>query len=213
MAPTLPRAREAWQRLYSKRGLHYGGTGDIGLLSPHIRKGMLALDAGCGDGKTTEALARRCDVVACDFSREALLSLRSQRDPDRVVDSVECNITQLPFGPEKFDIVSCVHALSHMLEQERSAAATELQKAVKKGGFVFVEVFGRGDIRFGEGQEVEDASYLRGDGIMTHYFREGEVPSLFQEMEPVTELGSVRRVIFGATAGKRDVLRVLLRKS
>jgi len=174
---------------------------------------MLAMDAGCGDGKTTEALARRCDVVACDFSREALLSLRSQRDPDRVVDSVECNIIQLPFGPEKFDIVSCVHALSHMLEQDRNTAAAELQKAVKKGGLVFVEVFGRGDIRFGEGQEVEDASYLRGDGIMTHYFREGEVPSLFQEMEPVTELGSVRRVIFGATAGKRDVLRVLLRKS
>jgi len=206
------RAREAWQKLYSKRGLHYGGSGDISLLKPHLRKGMLVLDAGCGDGKTAEAVARLCDVVACDFSREALNSLRTQRDPDRIVELVECNLQKVPFASEKFNAVTCVHALSHMLEKGRWAAAEQISKAVVPGGLLYVEAFGRGDMRCGKGEEVESSSFLRGDGIMTHYFQEGEIQSLFPGMDLVSEVGAVRRVVFGATAGKRDVLKVLLRK-
>ncbi len=206
------RARDAWQRLYSKRGLHYGGSGDVSALRPHLRKGMLVLDAGCGDGKTAEALARVCEVVACDFSREALNSLRSQRDPEKVVELVECNLGNLPFASEKFNVITCVHALSHMPERERMDAAGQLSKTLSPGGLMFVEVFGRGDLRYGKGEEVESSSFLRGDGIMTHYFQEGEVQSLFPGLELVSELGTVRRVAFGATAGRRDLLRVLLRK-
>lgn len=212
VAARMMRAREAWQRLYSKRGLHYGGTGDLSLLKPHLKKGMLVLDAGCGDGKTAEALARMCEVVACDFSREALNALRAQRDPDRVVELVECNLHNTPFAPEKYNAVTCVHTLSHMVEKERSAAAGQLSKVLARGGLLYVEVFGRGDMRYGKGEEVEESSFLRGDGIMTHYFRDGEVSALFPDLEVVSEVGSVRRVVFGATAGKRDVLKVLLRK-
>lgn len=213
MAPTTAaKARQAWQRLYSKRGLHYGGTGDLSLIKPHIRKGMTVLDAGCGDGKTAEALARVCDVVACDFSREALNALRGQRDPDRVVELVECNLHHVPFAPEKYDAVTCVHALSHMLEKDRVVVASELSKALVPGGVLYVEVFGRGDMRYGAGEEVEPATFLRGDGIMTHYFEEGEVGSLFRDLEVASEVDAVRRVVFGAAAGKREVRKVLLRK-
>ncbi|MBU1158944.1 MAG: class I SAM-dependent methyltransferase [Candidatus Thermoplasmatota archaeon] len=212
MVGGLSKAKDAWQKLYSKRGLHYGGTGDILFLEPHLRKGMLAMDAGCGDGKTTEVLLKKCDVVACDFSREALMALRSQRDPDRIANLVECNILKLPFGEEKFDVISCVHTLSHMVGAERVTAAKQLSAALKTDGFIFIEVFGRGDIRCGEGKEIEDFSYLRGDGIMTHYFQEGEVQSLFRSFEIVMEVGAIRRVTFGAVAGKRDVLKVLMRK-
>lgn len=206
------RAREAWQRLYSKKGLHYGGTGDLSILKPHLKKDMLVLDAGCGDGKTAEALARLCEVVACDFSREALNALRAQRDQDRVVELVECNLHDAPFAPEKYSAVTCVHTLSHMVEKERTAAAEQLSEVLVHGGHLYVEVFGQGDMRYGKGEEVEPSSFLRGDGIMTHYFRDGEVGTLFPGMEVVTEVGSVRRVVFGATAGKRNVLKVLLRK-
>ncbi len=209
----MSRARDAWQRLYSKHGMQYGGSGDIGPLEPHLRQGMLVLDAGCGDGKTTASLARRVDVVGCDFSREALISLRTQRDTDGVVNLVECNITRLPFESEKFDAISCVHALSHLMERDRGVAAGELGRALRPGGFIFVEAFGRADLRFGEGEEVEDSSFLRGNGILTHYFREGEISSLFGGMELVSEIGTLRRVSFGPKAGKRDLLRVLIRKT
>jgi len=208
----MSKARDAWQRLYAKHGLQYGGSGDLGPLAQHLKPGMLALDAGCGDGKTTERIARKCDVVGCDFSREALVTLRSGRERDGIVDLVECNISSLPFESEKFDVVACVHTLSHMPSKYRTVSAGELCRVLKAGGYLLAEGFGRGDIRFGEGDEVEDSSFMRGNGILTHYFQEGELLSLFEGLEPLQETGILRRVSFGATAGRRDVRRALLRK-
>jgi SAM-dependent methyltransferase len=212
MAGRMSAAREAWQRLYSKRGLQYGGSSELAMLKPFLKRDSLVLDAGCGDGKVTEAIARRSEVVGCDFSREALRKLRSQRDADHWVDLVECDIAGLPFAPEKFDVVSCVHTLSHLSGAERSRAAKHIIGVVRRGGHVFVEAFGRGDLRYGEGEEVEPYSFRRGNGITTHYFQEGEIPSLFRDMEVVVEVGSLKHVTYGPVAGKRDVIRVLLRR-
>jgi len=206
-------SRDAWQKLYAKHGLQYGGRGDIRALEPYLRPGMVALDAGCGDGKTTELLARKCDVVGCDFSREALVSLRGQR---HVVDSlnlVECNLMSLPFEREKFDAISCVHALSHMVAADRSTVARELARVLKPGGHVLVEVFGRQDIRYGEGEEIEDATFLRGTGILTHYFGEREVASLFPGLLVISETNQVRRISMGSVAGKRETTRTLMRNA
>ena len=212
MVGRIAMARQAWQRLYSKKGFQYGGSGDISMLKPLLRKDSLVLDAGCGDGKITEALAHASEVVGCDLSREALLKLREQRDREIDVVLVECDISNLPFAAEKFDFVSCVHTLSHLASEDRSRAARELSSVVRSGGHLFVEVFGRGDLRFGEGKEVEAYSFKRGDGILAHYFQEGEVPSLFRDLEVVTELGLMRRIAYGTVAGKRDVIRTLMRK-
>jgi len=209
----IDKAREAWQRLYSKHGMQYGGTGDVSALSSVLVPGMQALDTGCGDGKTTEALLQLCDVVGCDFSREALVSLRAQRDPERKVNLVECELGFLPFESEKFDAVCCIHSLSHMREVERKAAASGISRVLKRRGHVLLEVFGTGDIRFGEGKEVEPSSFLRGNGIMTHYFREGEPLDLFQDLETISEARFARRVTYGAVAGRREIIRVLMRKS
>jgi len=209
----MAKAREAWQKLYSKHGLQYGGSGDIVPLEPHLKPGMIVLDAGCGDGKTTEVLAKKCEVVGCDFSREALVSLRSQRDRESMANLVECNIALLPFEHEKFDAISCIHALSHMIENDRTRAAQELTRVLKPGGHLFIEGFGKADLRFGKGQEIEDSSFLRGNGILTHYFQEGEMPALFDGMELVSEVGTLKRVSFGAIAGRRDLRRALLRKT
>jgi cyclopropane fatty-acyl-phospholipid synthase-like methyltransferase len=209
----MAKTREAWQKLYSKHGLQYGGSGDILPLEPHLKPGMIVLDAGCGDGKTTEILAKKCEVVGCDFSREALASLRAQRDRESVANLVECNIELLPFERERFDAVSCIHTLSHMPEKDRTRAAQELTRVLKPGGHLFIEGFGKADIRFGKGQEIEDSSFMRGNGILTHYFQEGEMPSLFEGMELVSEVGTLKRVSFGAIAGRRDLRRALLRKT
>lgn len=205
-------SRDAWQKLYSRHGLQYGGRGDVRALEPHLKPGMLALDAGCGDGKTTEMLARRCSAVGCDFSREALVSLRAQRQSMDSVNLVECDLTSLPFEREKFDVISCVHALSHVKEVDRQKVALELSRVLKPGGHLLVEVFGKQDVRFGEGEEVEEATYLRGNGIMTHYFGDKEVATLFPGLRVMLETSQVRRVSFGTLAGKRETLRVLMRR-
>ncbi len=173
---------------------------------------MTVLDAGCGDGKTTESLAHICEVVGCDFSKEALVSLRLQRDSERKVNLVECELSHLPFGSEKFDAISCVHSLSHMLEADRRAAALCLSRVLKPRGHVFVEAFSLGDLRFGDGEEVERASFLRGNGIMTHYFKDGEISGLFRPLEALSEAKFSRRVAYGAVSGRREIIRTLLRK-
>jgi len=204
-------SRDAWQKLYAKHGLQYGGRGDIRALEPYLRAGMLALDAGCGDGKTTELLAGKCDVVGCDFSREALVSLRGQRQATDSLNLVECNLMSLPFEREKFEAISCIHALSHMISVDRSTVARELVRVLRRGGHILVEAFSTQDIRFGEGEEIEDATYLRGTGILTHYFKDREVASLFPGLLVISETSDVRRVTMGSVAGKRETIRTLLR--
>ena len=203
-------SRDAWQRLYAKHGLQYGGRGDIRAIEPFVKPGMIALDAGCGDGKTTELLAKKCEVVGCDFSREALSALRSQRQPPDSLNLVECDLRSLPFEREKFDAISCVHALSHMMADERFAVARELMRVLKPHGHILIEVFGVQDIRFGEGEQIEHDSFMRGTGIMTHYFREHEVGELFPELRLVSEVNQIRRISLGTVAGKRETIRVLL---
>jgi cyclopropane fatty-acyl-phospholipid synthase-like methyltransferase len=208
----MKKSREAWQKLYSKHGIQYGGTGDIGLLEQILKPGMKVLDAGCGDGKTTEILAKKAEVVGCDFSREALVSLQHQRGLDIQADLVECELGNLPFADEKFNVITCVHSLSHMKESERSRAAKEIIRSLLPGGNVLVEAFDHDDFRYGKGEEIERASFLRGNGIMTHYFERGEVQTLFDGLEIVAETQATRRVSFGVLSGKRSVMRVLLRK-
>lgn len=205
--------RKPWERLYRRHRLQYGGSYDLGLLEPHLRPGMLVLDAGCGDGKTAELLTRTCEVVACDFSRDALLSMRSQRNLYGRAYMVECNILSLPFDDKMFDVILCVHVLSHMLEDERVRAARELERTAKAGGYLFVEGFGRSDLRYGRGEEIEPFTFARKNGIATHFFTEGEIPSLFPRLELVQEVRVQRRAVFGSVSGKRDYVRVLLRKA
>jgi SAM-dependent methyltransferase len=128
------------------------------------------------------------------------------------VNLVECNISNLPFEREKFDAVCCIHALSHMRADERVRAAEQITSVIKKGGHMLLEGFGPGDIRFGEGHEIEDSTFLRGNGILTHYFKEGEVRGLFLGMEVLGEFLSSKRVSYGAISGKRETLRALMRR-
>lgn len=208
----IEESRDAWQKLYAKHGMQFGGSGDLGPLDRLLKDDMLVLDAGCGEGKTTEILSRKAQVVGCDFSREGLLSLRTHRDRDLKLNLVECNLSKLPFGREKFDAVVCVHSLSHLREHGRTGAAEEIARVLRPGGFLFTEGFSRNDFRFGEGEEVEQASFVRGNGIMTHYFEKGEMPRLFHSLSLFSEAVSSRRIVYGALAGKRETVRTLLQK-
>lgn len=208
-----PSSRDAWQRLYFKHGLQYGGLGDIRPLEPFLKPDMLVLDAGCGDGKTTELIAKKCDVVGSDFSREALRSLRSQRPLLSSVDLVECQLMALPFESEKFNAVACIHAVSHLLKKERSRVARELARVLKPQGHLLVEGFGREDLRYGDGSELESGTFLRGNGIFTHYFEEREIPHLFRDLELVSETPTTKRVSFGTVSGRREIIRAVMRKS
>jgi hypothetical protein len=98
-----------------------------------------------------------------------------------------------------------------MLSEDRTTVARELVRVLTRGGHILVEVFGTEDIRCGDGQEVEKGTYLRGTGILTHYFGENEVAFLFPGLVMISETSDVRRITLGSVAGKRETIRTLLR--
>lgn len=206
------KARGAWDRLYSKHGMQFGGAGDLAPLLKLLKPQALVLDVGCGEGKSAEVLMKTVEVVGCDFSREALKRLRHRVDLRNGLNLVECDMVSLPFDDEKFDAISCVHALSHLVLDDRRAAAKEMYRVTKPSGLLFIEAFDRGDLRYGRGEVVESSTFVRGNGIMTHYFGKGEIAGLFPLAKNSVETQLSRKVTFGAKAGKRSVVRVLVRK-
>lgn len=154
---------------YQVRGARWAGASDI----PPLARTDLILETGCGNGKTLQPLvAAGYRVVGIDIAREAVrLTGGSQ--------AVAGDIRMLPFRSDSFDVVLCRHVLGHLPERGRLRAAAELLRVVRPQGVVYFSGFSRADFRCGRGTEVEPHSFLKGDGIMTHYFSGDDLVACF----------------------------------
>jgi SAM-dependent methyltransferase len=90
----------------------------------------------------------------------------------------------LPFCPGSFDAVFACHLLSHLSGGDRRICARELSRVLAAGGRLFFCDFSRGDFRYGTGTPTEPDTFVRGNGIRTHYFTPGEAEDLFSGLEP-----------------------------
>ena len=105
-----------------------------------------ALDAGCGRGVVTVALARRLpqgSVVGVDIWRNRDQSGNTRRnaqlnlDLAGVADRVEvrdAELTKLPFADGAFDVVTCSLALGTMRDDDRVVAIGHLLRVTRGGG-------------------------------------------------------------------------------
>jgi len=157
---------EVFQSDYKLRGARWAGSVDV----PSLPSVALILEAGCGNGKTLSALPM--GAVGVDISPEAV---RLAGSSYAVLGDIRC----LPFRDGVFDCVLCFHVLGHLMERDRRVAAAELLRVLKLGGVLYFRGFAQGDFRDGKGVEKEAGSFLKGDGIMTHFFTVSEVSDLF----------------------------------
>ncbi|HJJ31728.1 MAG TPA: class I SAM-dependent methyltransferase [Methanocorpusculum sp.] len=158
-----------FQSDYCLRGRRWGGAAEV----PSLPAGAAVLETGCGNGKSLHAfLSAGVRAFGVDISYEAVRLAGSAH-------AVAADIRHLPFKDGVFDAVFCRHVLGHLFESDRGAAAAELLRVVKPGGSLYFMGFGTDDFRFGSGTESECHSFLRGDGIMTHYFTADEVSGYF----------------------------------
>jgi SAM-dependent methyltransferase len=155
-----------WQTDYQTRGSLWAGAS---YLLPEIPENALVLETGCGNGKTLRSLGQ--NAVGIDISSAAV----QLAGPSALVGDVRF----LPFKDSVFDIIFCWHVLGHLSFLERKTAADEMLRVLKPGGVLYFKDFSRNDFRYGKGTEVEPSSFLRGDGIVTHYFEPEELISLF----------------------------------
>ena len=95
----------------------------------------VALDAGCGTGSLTFALAGFvAEVVGADTSAEYLEAARAAAPEN--VRLVEGDVMALPFGYAEFDLVCCHRVLHHVHRPE--LAVSELVRVARPGGRVFI---------------------------------------------------------------------------
>lgn len=105
--------------------------------------GRRVLDAGCGTGNFSLALAcRGAKVVGLDRSAAMQLTARQKAlNQGQNLLWVRSNLSQLPFAEASFDGVTCILALDFV--NERQAALQELVRVLRPGGFLLLAILNR----------------------------------------------------------------------
>jgi SAM-dependent methyltransferase len=166
-----------WDKDYVCRGRLYGGSAPP---LPGMPASARLLEIGCGDGKTVSQLVQKgFPVTALDRSPPAVsLCRRVCTDPDRLR-LVVADGTQAPFRSGSFDAVIAFHVTGHLPEGRRRKLAAEIQRLLVPGGTFYFRDFSVRDFRYGKGGVTEPDTFIRKNGIITHYFTGTEICSLF----------------------------------
>ncbi len=196
------RQKAAWDEAYQQSHPRWRGPSDLQLSALHGR----VLELGCGDGKTAIGLVEKnLDVIGLDQSRTALSILRD-RAKDDGLRLVQADALALPFTEGSFDAVTAVHLIDHLLSDDRSKATVEINRVLRPGGMVVGRFFSIDDMRFGKGEEIESDTYLRGNGVFTHYFTEEEILALFPGYRVLSIVRSMRPTKFPTDSGNRSLI-------
>ena len=108
--------------------------------------GLSLLDAGCGNGELTRAIAADCaEVVGVDVSDSVVGARRRLLDaaPELAarVHHLQADLRRLPLRPAAFDLVHCSGVLHHTPSTAETFRA--VARAVKPGGRLYVQVYRR----------------------------------------------------------------------
>jgi len=105
--------------------------------------GMSVLDAGCGGGILSEALARLgCRVTGIDLSAASLSVARSHaRGQGLTIHYGQARIERLPFERACFDAVFCCDVLEHL--DDHVPVIMELARTLRPGGLFFYDTINR----------------------------------------------------------------------
>jgi SAM-dependent methyltransferase len=169
--------RIVWEMAYQRRGNLWGGS--IPPL-PELPQGSRVLELGCGNGKIMAGLSGRdCDVVGVDFSNAAVSAARAVLPGSWPGNVILADARNPPFLPESFDAVIARHILGHMTRAGREQIAREIVQVLKVGGTLHFSGFSRDDFRYNQGSPLEEGTFIRGNGISTHYFTSEDTRALF----------------------------------
>ncbi|WP_067051762.1 class I SAM-dependent methyltransferase [Methanofollis ethanolicus] len=170
----------AWERDYLQRGRIWGGAAcDLPAIPPCSR----VLEIGCGNGKTYTSLSGKgVSVVGLDISPSAVALCR--RASGEGAPLLIADARALPFRDQIFDAVCAFHVAGHLKAAGREDVAGEIARVLKGGGKLYFRDFSERDMRCGKGTGVEAGTFLRGEGILTHYFSESEACTLFSALHP-----------------------------
>ena len=111
-------------------------------------KGKTCLDAGCGSGRYSVALAIHgaAKITAVDVSSTGLETARNNAKEFNQIQFQQASVLDLPFPDESFDLVWCAGVLHHTNDFDKGL--TELTRVLKPNGKLFLLVYGAGGLRW-----------------------------------------------------------------
>ncbi|HWQ63528.1 MAG TPA: class I SAM-dependent methyltransferase [Methanospirillum sp.] len=200
----------AWDRRYREKGRQWGNAPAEFIQT--LPCGTV-LELGVGDGKNLRVRdSESCLCIGLDFSPAALQICRT--DPELSdVHLLLGDVCKIPVRSTQVNFVYAHHILGHLSSSLQPLLMDEIFRVLRPGGTLALTVFASGDMRDGQGREVDQGIYLRGDGIITRYFTPDEIKSLGKQF---IILAVNREEWFLTIKGKkylRAVLTALLKKS
>lgn len=128
-----------------------------GWLSEAIRgrRGLSALDVGCGAGSTLIRLAGLREVGQVVGLEPALGALRLARQQGGF-EVVQGSALALPFEDRSFDVVTCFDVFQHLADDGDRRASLEIARVLRPGGVAVVRANSAG---FGPGRRRGGSTY------------------------------------------------------
>ena len=111
-------------------------------------KGKTCLDAGCGSGRYSVALAIHgaAKITAVDVSSTGLETARNNAQEFNQIQFQQASVLNLPFPDQSFDLVWCAGVLHHTDNFDKGLS--ELTRVLKPNGKLFLLVYGAGGLRW-----------------------------------------------------------------
>jgi len=111
-------------------------------------EGKTCLDAGCGGGRYSIAMARlkTKEVIGIDISENGLVDARKRGENFTNVTFQKASVLDLPFPDYTFDFICCSGVLHHTSDLEKGLK--ELSRVLKPQGKCFLLLYGKGGLRW-----------------------------------------------------------------
>jgi len=194
--------RQAYEAMYQLEDRHWWYVGMWHIAAAMIaesypeRRPLEILDAGCGTGGTTSKLSRFGKVTGCDLSPLAIEFGRRRR-LNRLA---QASVMRLPYGDERFDLVTSFEVLYHSQVQDFREALAEVWRVLKPTGRLFLRLPAYDWLRGHHDEVVHTA----------HRFSAAEVAqALTSGGWRVEKVSYANTVLFPFALGVRAVQRVL----
>lgn len=164
------------------RKMGFGPT-DVRYVSGDKPKG---LEVGCGKGRHVVLMSQLgIEAHGVDISEAGVKFTDSWLKAWNLEGTVSVNSDSLDYPNDSFDFILSHGVFDHMLLATREALYKEIYRTLKLGGRFFVSLIAEDDSAFGEGELIEDKTWILSEGF------ESGLPQAFFDIERIErELGN-----------------------
>lgn len=140
-------------------------------------QGKRCLDAGCGGGRYSIAMARlgAKAVIGCDVSTEGIEDCRRRAAGTPNVSFEQASVLELPFANESFDFVCSSGVLHHTADPAKGLR--EITRVLRPDGRVFLLLYGARGLRWPTIMAVRPHAQSLGYAAVDQAMRDAGLPA------------------------------------